>query len=227
MQLMLEHATYLGPARVARTAGPKVQLELPDEFAWAQTALTFPYQLAEGDVVLAIGRSGAWYVIGLLSGSGTTTLTVPGDLVLRAPCGRIELTAADGIALKSRRVAVTADKLELLARTVIERFGRAARSGQQALQGSCVGPGLAGRRRVALSEADVGAPRGIRRQGVHARRRGGRLHGHAPPDRNDGSGRRRVATRRQPELGPSERHHRRCEALTGVLGRNLALYPCH
>ena len=53
--------------------------------------------------------------------------SAPGDLVLRAPCGRIELTAADGIALKSRRVAVTADKLELLARTVIERFGRAAR----------------------------------------------------------------------------------------------------
>src|SRR5262245_11277334 len=127
MQLMVEQSTYLGPARVARIAGPKVQLELPDEFAWAQTALAFPYQVVEGDVVLAIGRSGAWYVIGLLSGSGTTTLTVPGDLALRAPCGKIELTAVEGIALKSRRVAVTADKLELLARTVVERFGRAAR----------------------------------------------------------------------------------------------------
>jgi Protein of unknown function (DUF3540) len=127
MQLMLEQATFLGPARVARVAGPKLQLELPDEFAWAQMALAFPYQPVEGDVVLAIGRSGEWYVIGLLSGNGTTTLTVPGDLALRAPSGRIELTAADGIALKSRRVSVSADRLDLLARTVVERFGQAAR----------------------------------------------------------------------------------------------------
>lgn len=127
MQLMLEQATYLGPARVARSAGPKIQLELPDEFAWAQMALAFPYQPVEGDIVLAIGRSGAWYVIGLLSGTGMTTLTVPGDLALRAPNGRIELTAADGVAMKSRRVTITADRLELLARAVVERFGRATR----------------------------------------------------------------------------------------------------
>jgi hypothetical protein len=127
MQLALEQVTYLGPARVARVAGPRMQLELPDEFGWAQTALAFPYQPEEGDIVLAIGQSGAWYVIGILSGSGTTTFAVPGDLALRAPCGRIELTAADGVTLKSSRVTITADRLELLARAVVESFGRATR----------------------------------------------------------------------------------------------------
>src|SRR5262249_1680690 len=122
MQVMLEQATYIGPARVARAFGPKVQLELPDEFDWAQLALAFPYQPVEGGIVLAIGRSGAWYVIGVLSGSGLTTLTVPGDLALRAPCGRIELTAADGVALKGRRVSLTAERLDVAARTVVERF---------------------------------------------------------------------------------------------------------
>lgn len=55
------------------------------------------------------------------------TLTVPGDLALRAPRGRIQLAAADGVALKGPRVTITADRLEPLARSVVERFGRAAR----------------------------------------------------------------------------------------------------
>jgi hypothetical protein len=124
---MLEQVTYLGPARVIRVAGPKVQLELPDELAWAQPAMAFAYQPIEGDIVLAIGRSGAFYVIGVLSGSGTTTLTVPGDLALRAPQGRIELIAAEGVELKSRSVSITADRLQLMARSVVERFGQATR----------------------------------------------------------------------------------------------------
>jgi hypothetical protein len=127
MMLALEQTTYLGPARVLRAAGGRVQLELPDEVAWAAVAVAFPYQVVEGDAVLAIGRSGAWYVIGVLNGCGPTTLVVPGNLSIQAPHGRIELTAMGGIDLTSPTVTVTAGRLELMAKSAIERFGRAAR----------------------------------------------------------------------------------------------------
>ncbi len=124
--LALEHTTYLGPARVLRVAGGQVQIELAEEVAWATVALGFPYQTVEGDYVLAIGKSGAWYVIGVMRGRGPTTLTVPGDLLFRAPHGRIEFAATEGITLTSRNVTVTSGRLEILAETVVQRFGRAA-----------------------------------------------------------------------------------------------------
>src|SRR5208337_4251138 len=96
-----------GPARVLQTASDRVQLELPDEFVWARVALAFPYQLVAGDSVLAIGQDGEWYVIGVLHGSGPTTLTVPGDLKLQAR-GAIEMTASKGVCIKSPTVRIAA-----------------------------------------------------------------------------------------------------------------------
>jgi hypothetical protein len=132
--LALEQATYLGSARVLRTANGRVQLELLDQIVWATAALAFPYQAVEDDQVLAIGTSGEWYVIGVLQGRGPTTLTAPGNLSLHAPHGRIKLEATGGIFLTSAEVTVTASRLQLLAQTVVERFGRAARSVRDAFQ---------------------------------------------------------------------------------------------
>src|SRR5439155_12302793 len=78
--LALEQSTYLGPATVLAVAGDRVKVELPDEHAWARLALGLPYQPAAGDEVLAVGRAGAWYVIGVLTGRGPTVLTAPADL---------------------------------------------------------------------------------------------------------------------------------------------------
>lgn len=128
MLLELEQkTTELAAARVLQAAGNRVQLELPDEFVWAQTALASPYQIAVDDQVLAIGQRGTWYVIGVLRGSGKTTFLVPGDLAIQAPRGSIDLVSAKGIRIKSPEVNITASTLKLAARTVFESFVQATR----------------------------------------------------------------------------------------------------
>ena len=62
-----------------RSAGPQVLLRLAEDDVWAQMALAYPYQAAVGDTLLAIGQGESWYVIGVIRGTGTSTLTVPGD----------------------------------------------------------------------------------------------------------------------------------------------------
>src|SRR5262245_21426091 len=120
MLATIENNTFLGSAQVLQTAGNRVQLELPAEFVWAKVALAFPYQVVTGDTVLAIGQEDAWYVIGVLQGTGPTMLTVPGDLKLRAPRGGIELSAAKGVHIKSPTVEIMARKLEVMAESVFE-----------------------------------------------------------------------------------------------------------
>lgn len=132
--LTLERSTYLGPATVLQAAGNRIRLELPDELAWAVSALAFPYQPVAGDVVLAVGHSGNWYVIGVLKGSGPTTFTAPADLELRAPHGRITLKASAGVDLHSPEVRVHAGRFELLAKSLFERVAEATRWVKDALQ---------------------------------------------------------------------------------------------
>lgn len=132
--LALEQTTYLGPAEVVRVAPGKVQIDLPDDQPWAQLALALPYQPAIGDSLLVVGHEDNWYVIGVLRGAGKTCLTVPGDLELRAPQGRIEMSAAQGVIIRSPLVRLAADKLELAARSVFERFIEATRWVQNTFQ---------------------------------------------------------------------------------------------
>lgn len=126
-QQTLEQGTYLGPARVRRVTGNRVQLEFPDELPWAMLALAYPYQPAVGDTVLAVGQGQNWYVIGVLQGTGKTTLLVPGDFEVLAPKGRINLIAGKGFQVKSPEVRITAGKLDLIAKRISERFFDATR----------------------------------------------------------------------------------------------------
>lgn len=123
----LEDSGYLGPARVGRVAGARVGLDLPDGRVWAQSALGYSYRVTPGDTVLAIGRNGAWFVIGVLEGRGKTTFTAPGDIEFRAPRGRIDLISAEGLRLRSPSVKICSDELEIVARSVRERFNSARR----------------------------------------------------------------------------------------------------
>lgn len=125
--LALEQTTYLGPAEVVRVAPGRVQIDLPDDQPWAQLALAFPYQPAVGDSLLVVGQDEAWYVIGVLRGAGKTSLTVPGDLDIRAPQGRIEMSAGGGVTIRGPLVRLVAEKLEVAARSVFERFVEATR----------------------------------------------------------------------------------------------------
>jgi hypothetical protein len=130
----LEATTFLGPAQVLKVAGNRAQLELPDELVWGTVALAFPYQVVVGDTVLAIGQGGDWYVIGVLRGSGKTTLTVPGDLAIRAPRGSLELDAAKGVRIKSPLVEIVSSKLKLVAKSIVERCEDATRRVKKAYQ---------------------------------------------------------------------------------------------
>jgi hypothetical protein len=118
---------YLGPAYVVQTAGNRVHLDLPDDRRWATLALAFPYEPVPGDLVLAIGRGEALYVIGVLRGEGLTSFTAPADLRIRAPHGGIELTAAHGVRIKAPTIKLAAEKLELLATMLFERVAEATR----------------------------------------------------------------------------------------------------
>ncbi len=120
--IAIEQITYLGPARVVMSAGRRVKVELPDEVVWAQLALASPYQPEEGDRVLVMGQAGSWYAIGLLEGAGTTVITVPGDLELHAPKGAIRLRAGRGIHLRSPRIRIASQRLELFANDFLQRF---------------------------------------------------------------------------------------------------------
>ena len=123
----LDQGTYLGPARVCEVAGNRVRLEFPDALPWATLALACPYQPVVGDTVLAAGQGQNWYVIGMLQGTGKTRFLVPGDFEVLAPKGRIRLIAGRGIQVKSAEVKITAGKLELVARRIIEHFTDATR----------------------------------------------------------------------------------------------------
>jgi len=132
--LLLEQGTYLGPARVCQVAGSRIQLEFPDELPWATLALAYPYQPAAGDVVLAAGQGRNWYVIGVLKGTGKTTILVPGDFEVIAPRGNISLVAGKKLEVKSPEVQITAGKLGLFARSVLEHFTDATRWVKEAWQ---------------------------------------------------------------------------------------------
>lgn len=125
---------YLGPARVRMVAGNRVLLEIPDEQVWALLAIGYPYQSVPGDTVLAIGQEGNWYVIGVLKGTGKTTFTAPGDIEFRAPRGSIDLTSAKGLRIRSHRVRIVSDEIELVARTISEKFDSARRWVKEAFQ---------------------------------------------------------------------------------------------
>jgi hypothetical protein len=128
MLLELEQATSLGPATVLSAGNNRALLQTAEARVCATIALPYIYQPAVGDLVLAIGRGDDWYVIGILCGTGKTTLTAAGDLDIRAPHGRIELSSGQAIRLRSPDIRVVAGRLALVARTAKEQFGSASRS---------------------------------------------------------------------------------------------------
>lgn len=132
--MLVETTTFLGPVRVLETDGLRVHVRLPDRSVWAWMALPYGYHPAEGDLLLVLGQGDDHYVVGVLSGRGTSILTTPGNLELRAPCGRIELQAADGVTVRGRRIALTSQELEVTAEKATERFGESFRWVQDTLQ---------------------------------------------------------------------------------------------
>lgn len=124
--LDLQQANQLGPASVERVDANRVLLNLNDVQAWATSAIGYPYRFEVGDMVLAIGGSDEWYVIGVLSGSGKTCFHVQGDLQLNAPQGSIEMIGGKGVSIKSPEITLIGSRLTLIAKQLSQRVGELA-----------------------------------------------------------------------------------------------------
>lgn len=125
--MLIDTTAQIGPATVLALDGQRVRISIGEGEVWAVMALAFPYRPEPGDTVLAAGQEEAWYVIGVLKGRGVSSFVAPADLEFRAPNGSIGLVAAEGVRIEAPEVELRADRLELAARSVFERFVRAYR----------------------------------------------------------------------------------------------------
>jgi Protein of unknown function (DUF3540) len=115
---------YLGPGYVVTVEAHEVIVEIRGgERARAQMALSIPYAPAIGDVLLVIGKGAEHYVIGVLHGSGTTSLSFQGAVDLRATGGPLTLSSDQGVAIRGSEVEIQAGKLEVFAGAVVETLG--------------------------------------------------------------------------------------------------------
>ena len=124
----------IGPARVLGAVEDRVRLDLDGIPVWATYALPYRYRAEPGDRLLVAGEADRWYVIGILEGRGEVSLQAPGDLRLSAPRGAIDLTASEGVRIRGSRVELVAEKLEVSARSAVERFGRLRQRVEDALE---------------------------------------------------------------------------------------------
>src|SRR5262249_36990113 len=107
---------YLGPAFVREVEPLAVHVELPDGGAARATlAFALPYRPAGGDGALVLGKAEAYYAIGVLQGSGRTSLALHGDVELSAIDGRLRLSGDKGVELSGPEVDVQAGKLRMIA----------------------------------------------------------------------------------------------------------------
>jgi hypothetical protein len=121
--MIVETATYFGPARVIRTKGIQARVSFCGQSAWATLAIPFPYQPREDDVLLVLGQEDACYAIGVIQGRGTTRFIASGDLEFHAPKGEILFSSSEGVNMEAPEVSIEASTLEFVARKMVERFG--------------------------------------------------------------------------------------------------------
>jgi len=122
--VVTDEATYLGPVVVVEATPARLEVEVPDGgTVGAEMALAFPYEARVGDVVLAIGRAGRYYVIGVLAGTGRTVLSLQGDVELHAEGGQLRLSGTEGVSLEGPEIAMRARKLRTIVDSAVQTFG--------------------------------------------------------------------------------------------------------
>jgi hypothetical protein len=114
---------YLGPATVIEARGRSAVVELPDgPRVKARLALAFPYEPAQGDVLLVIGKGEEYYGIGVLEGEGRSILSFKGDVDVRAEGGTLSLSGDKGVEIRGEEVGVHAGQLKVVAGAVVQTF---------------------------------------------------------------------------------------------------------
>lgn len=117
----------LQQAPVTDTEGTRMRVLTDDGEVWADNALALPFTPRRGDFVLVVGQAERWFVIGVLQAQGDMTFSFPGNVTFSTPRGEVKLKATKGIELHSPNVRLRAGKLELLARSILERADSAKR----------------------------------------------------------------------------------------------------
>lgn len=117
--------SYLGPAEVIATHGHELCVRIGVEHeVRARMALAFPYRPAEHDLVLVVGHADAYYVIGVLKGSGETVLECQGDVALRAVEGTLSLSGDHGVRVEGPEVEFLAEKMRIMVHTLVQKSTR-------------------------------------------------------------------------------------------------------
>jgi Protein of unknown function (DUF3540) len=115
---------YLGPGDVVGVMPHEVEVEIRGGVrARAQMALSITYEPKVGDVLLVIGKGDEHYVIGVLKGSGTTSLSFQGAVDVRANGGPLTLSSNVGVAIQGPELEIETSKLHVLAGAVVEKLG--------------------------------------------------------------------------------------------------------
>ncbi len=125
--MLTETMQQLEQARVIRAEGSRIVISMQDREVPATLAIAYPYQPVEGDLVLAIGQDEKYFVIGVIQGTGKCRFTAPGDIEFNAPRGQISLLSSRGVQIQGPQVSIKANKFEVLARSVMEKFGEVTR----------------------------------------------------------------------------------------------------
>lgn len=127
--LKSEHAApavaedYLGPAVVVEADAAEIRARLPGgAIVRAEPALAFPYRPVADDVVLIIGRGDRHYVIGVLRGSGRTTLAFEGDVDLHAIGGKLNLSGDAGVKVQGREMEILVGALRVVAGSMVQKL---------------------------------------------------------------------------------------------------------
>ena len=116
-------ADYLGPAEVVEAGPVSVRVRVAGVHTQARLALAVPYEPAVGDTLLLVSRRGEAYVIGVLDGRGQTSLSVSGDVELRAVGGKLRLRGDEGVQIEGRSLSlVAADKLRIVAQDAVSHY---------------------------------------------------------------------------------------------------------
>jgi len=112
----------IAPATVIETDNKRLLLEVHGQRHWSVMALAYRYEAVPGDKVLVANDGETCYVIGVLEGRGNIAVVAPGNIEFRAPHGRIDMVASEGIEVRSNRVRVASSTLELVAEKAVQRF---------------------------------------------------------------------------------------------------------
>lgn len=112
----------LGPAEVVAIGVRDVEVRLESGMVVAAVvALATRYEARVGDEVLVISQGGRSWIIGVISGSGSTVLSFDGDVELRSNDGTVRVSGARGVEIDGPRIDLRSSTLSIAAEALVER----------------------------------------------------------------------------------------------------------